>query len=98
MTDLEKRFFELATELERLKDRQKKVNEELNLVMERLGVGTYLQDPSTGLVYKIEVPSGTFVEFKKIGYKRTAKPGEKGGSVLSKSEAESMGFVLPSSR
>jgi hypothetical protein len=53
---------------------------------------------SRGSCQKIEVPSGTFVEFKKIGYKRTAKSGEKGGSVLSKSEAESMGFVIPSSR
>lgn len=95
MTDLEKRFFELATESERLKEQQKKLNEELSVVMDQLKIGTYLQDPMTGLVYKIEVPNGTFVEFKRIGYKRTAKTGEKGGTVLAKSEAESMGFILP---
>lgn len=95
MTDLEKRFFDLATESERLKEQQKKISEELSVVMDQLKIGTYLQDPTTGLVYKIEVPNGTFIEFKKIGYKRTAKPGEKGGTVLAKSEAESMGFILP---
>ena len=95
MNDTQKRFFELATEGERLRQDMKKVKEEMNIVMRELGVNTYHQDPQTGLVYKIEVPTGTFVEFPSIGYKRTAKAGEKGGTVLAKSEAEAQGFILP---
>jgi len=94
MEDQQKRFFELATEYERLKSEMKKVKEEMNLVMSNLGMETYHQDPMTGLVYKIEQPKGIYIEFSPIGYKRTAKPGEKGGTVLAKSEAEAAGFVL----
>lgn len=90
----DKRLFELATEYERLKSEMKKVKTEMNQVLENLGVDTYHQDPVTGLVYKVIIPDGTFVSFDKIGYKRTAKEGEKGGTVLSKSEAESQGFVV----
>ncbi len=88
------RLFELATEYERLKSEMKKVKTEMNLVLENLGVDTYHQDPMTGLVYKVIEPDGTFVSFDKIGYKRTSKEGEKGGTVLSKSEAEANGFTL----
>lgn len=95
MNDTQKRFFELATESERLKQEMKKVKEEMSLVMRELGLNTYHQDPVTGLVYKIEAPTGTYVEFSSIGYKRTAKAGEKGGTVLAKSEAEAQGFILP---
>lgn len=94
MNDTQKRFFELATEYERLKDQMKKVKEELNLVMQKLDYDTYHQDAQTGIVYKIEEPKGTYVEFQSIAYKRTAKPGERGGNVLAKSEAEAAGFVL----
>jgi hypothetical protein len=72
----------------------KKVKEELNLVMQKLDYNTYHQDPLTGIVYKIEEPKGTYVEFQTIAYKRTSKPGERGGNVLAKSEAEAQGFVL----
>jgi len=94
MTDTQKRFFELATHLEMMNDERKKIYEEIEVVMSQLGVNTYHQDPLTGLVYKIERPQGTFVKFRDIDYKRTAKPGERGGAVLSKKEAEEMGFVL----
>lgn len=94
MTDQQKRFFELVTEYENLKQQMKKFKTELNLVMEKLGTETYHQDPATMLVYKIEVPKGTFIDFPTIGYKRTAKPGEKGGTVLSKKEAQEQGFEV----
>jgi hypothetical protein len=92
--DSKKRMFELCERYEKLKDEMRQVKEELNVVMQKLGLNTYHQDPQTGIVYKIEIPKGTYVEFQQIAYKRTAKPGERGGNVLAKSEAESMGFVL----
>ena len=94
MTDAQKRFFELTTQSERLSEERKKVAEELEAVMKELGVDSYHQDPSTGLVYKVIKPAGTFISFREIDYKRTALPGEKGGTVLSKKEAEENGFVL----
>lgn len=94
MNDLQKRFFELATRAEELTNEQKKVREELEVVMNELGMNTYHQDPLTLLVYKIEQPKGTFMYYRTIDYKRTAKPGEKGGTVLAKSEAEAQGFML----
>ena len=94
MNDQQKRFFELATRLEQIDDERQKVKEELEVVMNNLGLNTYHQDPQTGLVYKIEKPKGRFVYNIDIDYKRTAKLGERGGTVLSKKEAEEQGFVL----
>lgn len=91
---MNQRLFELATEHERLKAEMKKVKTEMSIVLENLGVDTYHQDPMTGLVYKVIIPDGTFITYDKIGYKRTSKEGEKGGTVLSKSEAEANGFTL----
>ncbi len=93
MTDSQKRFFELTEHYEHLKDEMKKVRQELDLTMDILGVGTYHQDPVTGCVYKIVIPDGTYVEFRQIGYDRTAKANESRGT-LSKKEAEENGFVL----
>jgi hypothetical protein len=94
MNDMQKRFFELTAESERLSEERKRVAEELEVVMTKLGLNTYHQDPLTGLVFKVVKPTGTFISFREIDYKRTAKPGEKGGTVLSKKEAEEAGFVL----
>lgn len=88
------RLFALVEAHENLKAQLKTSSEELEQVLADLGVNTYHQDPATGLVYKVYVPDGTFVYFKKIDYKRTAKQGEKGGTVLSKTEAQEAGFVL----
>lgn len=88
------RFVELAKKLEQ---QQKEVNatrEELTSVMQGLGLDTYAQDPETLAVYKIIKPNGTFMYYRDIDYKRTALEGEKGGTVLAKSEAQEMGFVL----
>lgn len=88
------RFLELAKLTEAKYEELKALREELKTVMEGLDFNTYVQDPETLLVYKIIEPSGTFIEFRKIDYKRTAKEGERGGTVLSKKEAEEAGFVL----
>ena len=95
MTDTQKKFFELANKYEAQKSELKQTKEELHKLLAELGTGTYHQDPATGLVYLIEVPKGTFIAFDSISYRRTAKEGEKGGSVLAKSEAQEKGFSLP---
>jgi hypothetical protein len=94
MTDQQKRFFDLAVRQEQLIEELKKNREEIEVVMTQLGLNTYHQDPQTLLVYKIEKPKGTFTYYRDIDFKRTAKPGEKGGTVLAKSEAEAQGFLL----
>jgi hypothetical protein len=87
-------LFQWANEIEDLKAQLKHKQGQLESVMVKLGLNTYHQDPITGVVYKIYKPDGTFIAYKSIDVKRTALPGEKGGTVLAKSEAESMGFVL----
>lgn len=94
MDDQQKRFFELAVRYEKLIDEMKQVREELEVVMNGLGLNSYHQDPMTMLVYKIEKPKGTYMYYRDIDYKRTAKEGERGGTVLAKSEAESAGFFV----
>lgn len=94
LSDTQKRFVELAKKVESLREESKKVWADLESTMGDLGLGSYVQDPETLLVYKIETPKGTFVEFKTISYCRTAKEGEKGGHVLSKKDAEAAGFIL----
>lgn len=92
MTDLQKRLFDLAIRYEALGKERKQVRAELDVVMAQLGVGTYHQD-SDMTVYKIVEPTGTFVEYHKIGYDRTAKVDESRGT-LSKKEAEENGFTV----
>lgn len=94
MNDAQKRFFDLAIRYEKLSDEMKQVREELEVVMGQLGLNTYHQDPDSGLVYKIEKPKGTYMYYRDVDFKRTAKPGERGGTVLSKKEAEEQGFIL----
>lgn len=90
------KFVELANELEVLAAQADAKRQELEAVMLELGEGALAQDPETLAVYKVIVPTGTFISFRKIDYKRTNKEGEKGGgpSVLAKKEAEEAGFVL----
>lgn len=92
--DLEARFLALAGLVEGLSEKLSTARTEMTEVLNKLGVDSYLQDPATKLVYKVIEPTGTFTAFYKIGYKRTAKPGEKGGTLLAKSEAEEAGFIL----
>lgn len=87
-------FLELAKKFEAKRKEVEELGEQLAAEMTALGIGTYVQDPDTMAVYKIIKPDGTFVSYRDIGYKRTALDGERGGTVLSKKEAEEAGFVL----
>ena len=87
-------LFQLAGEIESLKTQLKYKQGQLEEVLVRLGLDTYHQDPINGVVYKIYKPEGTFISFKSIDIKRTSLPGEKGGTVLSKAEAEANGFKV----
>lgn len=92
---LQEKFLVLVDITEQLKKNLKAQQERLQEVMHQLGVNNYLQDSmGLGPVYKIYKPEGTFISFKDIDYKRTALEGERGGTVLSKKEAEEAGFVL----
>jgi len=86
-------FVSLAEKYEALKDQLKQLRAELDAEAAKLGVGAYVQG-NDGTVYKIIRPQGTYVEFREIGYERTAKAGESRGS-LSKKEAQEAGFALP---
>lgn len=88
------KFIELAKKIEKQQEEINSTREELTAVMTALGIDQYAQDPETLLVYKIIKPQGTFMYYKDIDYKRTAKEGERGGTVLAKSEAQEAGFVL----
>ena len=88
------RFVQLAKELEKMDAERSAKRDELEAVMKELGMDTYAQDPETLAVYKIIKPTGTFISFREIDYKRTALEGERGGTVLAKKEAEEAGFVL----
>jgi hypothetical protein len=94
MTDAQKEFVRLAAKYEAIKDELDDTREKLQSVMKEVGLDTYTQDPNTLLVYKIHKPNGTFMYYRDIDFKRTAKEGEKGGTVLSKKEAEEAGFTL----
>jgi hypothetical protein len=94
MTEDQKLFLEVAKKYEELESQMDLVRKELNSVLSRLELGSYFQDPETNLVYKVVVPAGTFVFYKTVDYKRTAKEGERGGSVLSKKEAQEKGFYV----
>ncbi len=93
MTDAQQKFLEIAKRYEVLKEEMKALKPTLQDLMTEIGVGEMFQDPSTGLVYKIEVPTGTYISFDPINYVRTKKAGETKGS-LSKSDAEAAGFTL----
>lgn len=88
------KFLALAKETEAMHETLKGKYKELKAVMEEMGVGYHMQDPETGAVYKVVVPTGTYVEFRAIDYKRTALPGERGGSPLAKGDAEALGYII----
>jgi hypothetical protein len=87
-------FIALAKQFEAKRKEVEALGDQLEAAMQALGINTYAQDPETGAVYKIIEPDGTFVPYRKIYYKRTSLEGERGGTVLSKKEAEEAGFVL----
>lgn len=94
MNENQKKFLELAKYSEELSEKTKEVRDQLNALMLELGIDQYIQDPETLLVYKITRPQGRYVFYTDVDYKRTAKESERGGTILSKKEAEEAGFVL----
>jgi hypothetical protein len=66
---------------------------DLEVAMKDLGLETFVQDPTTLLVYQIVKPNGNFVYYRDIDYIRTKKTEEKAGS-LSAKKAQEAGFVL----
>lgn len=86
-------FLSHAKYYEELSAKMDEVRESLRLSMEDLGVNTYVQDIETGLVYKVVKPTGTYMYYRDIDYKRTAKADERSGT-LSKKEAEEAGFTV----
>jgi predicted transcriptional regulator len=93
MTDAQQKFLEISKRYETLKEEMKALKPTLLELMTDIGVDTMFQDSDTDLVYKIVVPTGTFITFDTIAYNRTKKVGEDKGS-LSKKDAEAAGFTL----
>lgn len=89
----ETKLIALTKELEVLKDAYKAKAKEVQALLEQFEEGAYLQDPIDKTVFKVIVPTGTFVEFRKIDYIRTRRTGEKRGE-LSLKEAKEAGFEV----
>ena len=87
------KFVEAAKNVERIKEELEQAYEQLNTAMNEMGFDSYFQDPETKLVYKTVKPKGTFTYYRDIDYVRTAKEGERAGT-LSKKEAQEKGFNL----
>lgn len=99
MTTSQARFIGAVEAYEAEKERAKQAREALDAAIAELmandnlaGLPGPFQDVN-GVVYRLTVPSGTYVEFRRLDYQRTRKPGEKKGS-LSLKEARELGFVL----
>lgn len=90
----EQRLIEAAKSYEEKIEALNAAREELTSALTEMGVDKYAQDPETKVVYKVIKPTGTFTYYRDIDYKRTAKEGERGGTVLSKKEAQEAGFTL----
>lgn len=86
-------FISLAKKMEDLKRQLKEVQEPLQIVMAEIGLGSHFQDPTTGTVFEIVKPSGTFVSFKELDYERTRLEGESKGS-LSMKRAQELGYKI----
>jgi len=91
---IQDRFLDLAKQEEALEERLSDIRQQLGILMIELKEGTYIQDPTTMAVYKIVKPLGHFVHYKDLDYKHTALNGKKGGTFLSKKEAQEAGFIL----
>ena len=91
MTEAQKKF----VELEKQKEKVKKFFDELKLATEavaaEVGINGFFQDDE-GTVYSIVEPEGKFVNYEKLSYIRTRRPGETRGT-LSLKEAKDKGFT-----
>jgi len=93
MTEEQGQFLSAAIAYEHAKDELDKLRGQLNAALAKLPLNSYVQDPTTGLVYKVVVPQGRFVSFQHLDYVRTKKPDERQGS-LSAKEAKEQGFTV----
>lgn len=93
MEESNRRFFEETAKLEEMRMAIKLQTTIVDDLMIQLPLDVLFQDPNTGLVFKIQRPSGTFITFKEREYVRTKKATEAKGS-LSKKEAEEAGFKV----
>jgi hypothetical protein len=88
----EQKFEETAEKLEALKEQQKELYAELDVLYEGAKLGVMFQG-SNGCVYRVIEPKGEYVYFRKFSYERTKKSHEKAGT-LAKKTAEEAGFIL----
>src|SRR5690606_34890060 len=82
-----------AKQREAIIEQLKAVDEELDKALAAVGLGKFVQDPETKVVYKVVRPEGRFVKFKDIDYIRTRKSVDEKGD-LSMSAAMEAGFDL----
>lgn len=92
MTPSQARFVELERQLETVKKFKEELNGALQAVADEIGVDSYFQ-ADDGIVYKVVVPKGQWVEFRTVGFERTKRNGEAKGS-LSVKEAREQGFTV----
>ena len=86
--DVQKKLVELSYKKDELKKQYEELNKELEEVLNILGVNHFFKD-AEGTIYKVVVPSGSFISFKHIDFVRTRRGMEKVGS-LSLKEAEKL--------
>ena len=91
LTEDEKNLVELSKKVETLKEQLKISQEELDILLNKIGVGYAFQDPSDKTVFEIVKPKGVFVNFKTIDYNRTKRKDEAKGD-LSVARAKELGF------
>jgi len=94
MTEAQKKFVELERKKEEIKKYYEDLKAATEAVSKEVGINGMFQDEQ-GIVYKVVVPEGRYVNYETISYVRTRRPTEKRGD-LSMKEAEAAGFVLPS--
>ena len=86
--DVQKKLVELSYKKDELKKQYEDLNKQLEEVLNILGVNHFFKDDE-GTVYKVVVPTGSFISFKHIDFVRTRRGMEKVGS-LSLKEAEKL--------
>ena len=84
--DLEAKLVELSFVKDELKKKYEELDKQLEETCTALGIGHIFEDKD-GTVYKVDVPKGSFVSFKHIGFVRTKRGEEKAGT-LSVKEAQ----------
>lgn len=87
------RFLAASKEHEALKEKMKASKAELIEAMSALGSNAHFQDPIDGTIFKIVIPTGTFISFDRIGYERTKREDEIKGS-LSVKKAQELGYTV----